>query len=543
MATSPLVLRSKPGIKRDGTKFEGDYYVDGQWVRFQRGLPRKISGYKTISNYLSEVSRGLKTYTENGYTYVHSGSAGYVERFTLDQNGNASAVTDRTPTTLLLNDANAWQFDVLYDSVSLTPANKIIAQVAPNNQTLYNAQDGQVFLGDLRAIDRLEELGLPEGFSATGGICVLHPFLTIFGTDGAIGWSVPGNPYDLTGFGSGNARVASQKIVRGLPLRGGPGNAPAGLYWSTDAVVRASYVGGNQVFQFDTISSQSSILSPNSVIEYDGIYFWIGVDRFLMFNGVVRDVENNMNINYFFDGLNRAASQKVFAWKVPRFGEIWWAYPRGSATECTHAIIYNVREQTWYDTELPNEGRSAGEFATQFATPLLTGVKFYGTNLDPGIRTTEAGDIRTTQDGNIRITYINNNYKLWQHETGVNEIDINIINPIQSFFETADISNLVLQGRNKSLRCELVEPDFVQTGDMTVQIVGRANARAKEVFSQAMVFPDVATTPQEQVVFFKEIRREMRFRFESNVTNGDYQMGQVLVHIGEADGTVLGATL
>jgi len=543
MATSPLVLRSKPGIKRDGTKFEGDYYVDGQWVRFQRGLPRKISGYKTISNYLSEVSRGLKTYTENGYTYVHSGSAGYVERFTLDQNGNASAVTDRTPTTLLLNDANAWQFDVLYDSVSLTPANKIIAQVAPNNQTLYNAQDGQVFLGDLRAIDRLEELGLPEGFSATGGICVLHPFLTIFGTDGAIGWSVPGNPYDLTGFGSGNARVASQKIVRGLPLRGGPGNAPAGLYWSTDAVVRASYVGGNQVFQFDTISSQSSILSPNSVIEYDGIYFWIGVDRFLMFNGVVRDVENNMNINYFFDGLNRAASQKVFAWKVPRFGEIWWAYPRGSATECTHAIIYNVREQTWYDTELPNEGRSAGEFATQFATPLLTGVKFYGANLDPGIRTTEAGDIRTTQDGNIRITYINNNYKLWQHETGVNEIDINIINPIQSFFETADISNLVLQGRNKSLRCELVEPDFVQTGDMTVQIVGRANARAKEVFSQAMVFPDVATTPQEQVVFFKEIRREMRFRFESNVTNGDYQMGQVLVHIGEADGTVLGATL
>jgi hypothetical protein len=506
-------------------------------------LPRKISGYKTISNYLSEVSRGLKTYTENGYTYVHSGSAGYVERFTLDQNGNASAVTDRTPTTLLLNDANAWQFDVLYDSVSLTPANKIIAQVAPNNQTLYNAQDGQVFLGDLRAIDRLEELGLPEGFSATGGICVLHPFLTIFGTDGAIGWSVPGNPYDLTGFGSGNARVASQKIVRGLPLRGGPGNAPAGLYWSTDAVVRASYVGGNQVFQFDTISSQSSILSPNSVIEYDGIYFWIGVDRFLMFNGVVRDVENNMNINYFFDGLNRAASQKVFAWKVPRFGEIWWAYPRGSATECTHAIIYNVREQTWYDTELPNEGRSAGEFATQFATPLLTGVKFYGANLDPGIRTTEAGDIRTTQDGNIRITYINNNYKLWQHETGVNEIDINIINPIQSFFETADISNLVLQGRNKSLRCELVEPDFVQTGDMTVQIVGRANARAKEVFSQAMVFPDVATTPQEQVVFFKEIRREMRFRFESNVTNGDYQMGQVLVHIGEADGTVLGATL
>lgn len=543
MSTSPLVLRTKPGIKRDGTKFEGDFYVDGQWVRFQRGLPRKVAGYKAVSNYLSEVSRGLKTYTENGFTFVHSGSAEYLERFTLDQNGNASAVTDRTPISLLYSDNNAWQFDVLYDSINLVPSNKIIAQVAPNNSTLYNTEDGQVFIGDLRALDRLEEIGIPEGFSATGGVCVLHPFLTIFGTDGSVGWSAPGNPYDLTGVGSGNARVASQKIVRGLPLRGGPGNAPAGLYWSTDAVVRASYVGGNQTFQFDTISSQSSILSPNSVIEYDGIYFWIGVDRFLMFNGVVRDVENTMNINYFFDGLNRSQSQKVFAWKVPRFGEIWWAYPRGDATECTHAIIYNVREQSWYDTELPNGGRSAGEFTTQFATPLLTGTAFYGVNLDPGIRTTEAGDIRTTEDGKIRITYLNNNYKLWQHETGVNEIDINIINPIQSYFETSDISNAVLQSRDKSLRCDLIEPDFVQSGDMTVQIVGRANARAAEVYSEAKVFPAIATTPEEQVVFFKEIRREMRFRFESNAVNGDYQMGQVLIHIGEADGTILGATL
>ena len=78
---------------------------------------------------------------------------------------------------------------------------------------------------------------------------------------------------------------------------------------------------------------------------------------------------------------------------------------------------------------------------------------------------------------------------------------------------------------------------------MTVQIVGRANARAKEVYSEAMMFPDTATTPQEQVVFFKEIRREMRFRFESNIINGDYQMGQVLAHVGEADGTILGATV
>jgi len=542
MPASPVVIASKPGIKRDGTKFEGDFYVDGQWVRFQRGLPRKIGGYRSISNYLSQISRGIKTYTEDGYTYVHSGSSEYIERFTLDQSGNASAVTDRTPVTLNYSPNNAWQFDVLYDSINLSPSNKIIAQVAQNLDSLYNSIGGQLFVGDLRSTDRFVEIPIPSGVSASGGVCVLHPYLTVFGTDGSLGWSAPGDPTNLTGAGSGNARIASQKIVRGLPLRGGPGNAPAGLFWSTDAVIRASYVGGNQTFQFDTISSQSSILSPNSVIEYDGIYLWCGVDRFLMFNGVVRDIPNELNINYFFDGLNREYAQKVFAFKVPRFGEIWWCYPRGNATECTHAVIYNVREQTWYDTELPNGGRSAGEFAAQFATPLLTGVTINQDKAPPTIRQTQAGDTRVTEAGDIRITYTNDNYKFWQHEVGVDEIDINNANAIQSYFETADISAVALESANRSLRCELIEPDFVQTGNMTVQIVGRANARAKEIASEPRTIVPNPSTPYEQVVFFKEIRREMRFRFESNILNGNYQMGQVIAHIESADGTVLGAT-
>jgi hypothetical protein len=542
MAAKPVRVISKAGIKRDGTKFEGDYYVDGQWVRFQRGLPRKISGYRNVTDYLAEISRGIKSFTQNEATFIHSGGTSFLEKFTLDADANASIVYDRTPATLNSQLNNSWQFDVLYDSISLIPSNKIIAQAAPNLGSLYNSISGQVFYGDMQANDRLIELTLPEGVSATGGICVLHPYLTIFGTDGSLGWSVPGNPADLVGEGSGNARIAAQKIVRGLPLRGGPGNSPSGLYWSTDAVIRASFVGGQQVFQFDTITSASSILSPASVIEYDGVYFWIGVDRFYMFNGVVRDVENVLNINYFFDGLNREYAQKVFAYKVPRFGEIWWCYPRGDATECTHAIIYNVKENTWYDTELPNGGRSAGEFIPRFATPFLTGIEYNFNRPTADIRQTEDGLIRTTISGDIRTLFQSNNYKLWEHEVGVNEVDVNFVIPIQSYFETADMSILITNGQDKSLRCELMEPDFVQTGNMTVQITGRANARSKEVTGEVKTIVAEPTTPYEQVVYFKDIRREMRFRFESNTLNGDYQMGQVIAHIEDADGTVLGAT-
>src|SRR5512147_3260618 len=91
------ILRSQPGIKRDGTKFEGDFYVDGQWVRFQRGLPRKIGGYRSISKYLTEISRGFMSFTQQLLQYCHSGGPSTLERFTIDASKNSSLISNRTP--------------------------------------------------------------------------------------------------------------------------------------------------------------------------------------------------------------------------------------------------------------------------------------------------------------------------------------------------------------------------------------------------------------------------------------------------------------
>jgi hypothetical protein len=81
-----------------------------------------------------------------------------------------------------------------------------------------------------------------------------------------------------------------------------------------------------------------------------------------------------MNQDYFFDNLNYTQRQKVWATKVPRFGEIWWFYPRGDSTECNDAIIFNVRENTWYDAGTAiGTRRSAGYFSQVFAYPVAAG--------------------------------------------------------------------------------------------------------------------------------------------------------------------------
>jgi hypothetical protein len=593
MAGQIVTIRSQPGIKRDGTKFEGDQYVDGQWVRFQRGLPRKIGGYRSTNKYIEGLPRAIHEYTQDNLTYLHLGSANLVERLYIDGSFNTSVVTDRTPTAGFTADAaNMWQFTPAYDT---TDGNQIVAQVAPNLNCICNSLGGEIFTGDLLgtgALVAVPALNKPANFSATGGVVSLPPYTFVYGNDGYVAFSVPNTPDDYVGAGSGNAFVTGQKIVKAMPLRGGPGNSPSGLFWSADTLVRASFIGGTAFFQFDTISTQTSILSANCVIEYDGIFYWIGTDRFLMFNGVVREIPNNINLNFFFDNLNDAQRQKVFALKVPRYGEIWWCFPKGSSSEPNHAIIYNVREDTWYDTPLPNGGRGAGIFPTVFNRPFMTGIapqNFIATGVaidDDGTGYT-AGDVLTVAGGTglidveltvdtvggsgeitgvtisnvglystvpanpvtvtggtgtgaeFDITFVQP-YKLWVHEVGTDEIDGVDMQPILSFFETGDLSLPATGAGNRALQVLMVEPDFVQSGDMTLQVIGRANARAQEVSGPLMTFPDVASTPQEQVVFLKEQRRELRFRFSSNVIGGDYQMGQVLAHVQPGDGTTLG---
>ena len=592
MAEQIVQIKSLPGIKRDGTRFEGDQYVDGQWVRFQRGLPRKIGGYRSINKFLRGLPRALTEYTQDLLTYIHAGSANRLERFFIDGTYNTSVITDRTPTSgFTAADGNLWQFAVSYDT---TNGNQIVAQVAPNLNCICNSDGGAVFVGDLLGTTALTQVTLvPANFNATGGVVTLPPYTFAFGSDGYVAWSVPNKPNDFTGSGAGNAYITGQKIIKAMPLRGGPGNSPSGLFWSADSLIRGSYVGGTAVFQFDTISTQSSILSSSSVIEYDGIFYWIGTDRFLMFNGVVREVENSLNLNFFFDGLNYSQRQKVFAMKVPRFGEIWWCFPLGDSIEPNHAVIYNVRENTWYDTALPNDGRGAGLFPAVFSKPLMSGVDpqeasafevdltlsigsgyVVGDTLDveggigqvtteltvssvngsggiTGITISNAGQYTEIPTNPVSVTggsgsgatfdlTYNNPYKFWVHEVGTDEIDGLTLNPVQSYFETADLSLPVTAQVNRAMQVLMIEPDFVQSGDMSVQVMGRANARAPEVNGEIMTFVENPQTPQEQVVFLKTQRRELRFRFESNTLGGHYQMGLVLAHVQPGDGTTLG---
>ena len=357
-------------------------------------------------------------------------------------------------------------------------------------------------------------LTFDNNVKVSGGAVMLFPYLFVYGNNGLIKNCSAGDFNNWTSSDSNENNVSSTKVIKGLPLRGGT-TSPAGLFWTLDSVVRVTYAPttvGNQTFywKYDLITQQSSIMSSQCVIEYDGLFYWAGSDRFLMYNGVVQELPNTQNFNYFFDNLNYAQRQKVWVSKVPRFGEIWWFFPSGTSTECNDAIIYNIREKCWYDAgQALGARRSAGVFSEVFRRPIWGGTEQNSTG----------------------------KYTLWQHEVGTNSIYTNTVNAIDSYVETnvvgswtGLVGSVQQPGDNLWTRIERVEPDFVQTGDMEVIITGKSYADDADDPSDPYVF-----NADTLKIDMKEQRREMRLKFRSNTQNGDYFMGRVLLSVETGD--------
>jgi hypothetical protein len=737
MTKKVFALDTKPGIQRDGTVFDKEFYNDGRWVRFQRGRPRKMGGYREIVNDLAGPSRGMYLNPQQNFNNVFSGYSGGLQLLPISSTGTGSGITDMTLSNFTANANNLWQFDTFYD-VSGSGNNLLLAHPGQNLTLIDNNVNTPVLGGDITgtsmaalgvftssvflnatttmylstqdlligAGQSISGTGIPSSttvvsanlrvpvlnavavtgvagqcsctsttglyvgqtvavsgtltgtatgitsgvtyfiiatnyattftlsassgggaitttagtttglvftmgqiqdvvisnaattsgastitfdnnVSVSGGVVTLHPYVFVYGNDGLIRNSGAGNVQDWVSADANEVSVATGKIVQGLPVRGGS-NAPSGLFWSLDSLIRVSYIGGAgtppQYWRYDLISSQSSILSSQSVIEYDGIYYWCGVDRFLLYNGVVKEIPNAMNQNYFFDNLNYAEREKVWVSKVPRFGEIWWFYPRGSATECTDAIVYNVRENTWYDAgQALGAQRSAGYFSQVFPYPIAAD---WNINASGGILTatitnagagytngtytnqaltggagtgataniTVAGGIVTSVVINghgvnyvvgntlsasiaggagfvLTVSTLLNFVSLYQNEIGTDKVSGALSVAIESYFETNDLgfvsggpSQPSPVGENKWLRLERVEPDFIQSGTMELYVTGRPFAQSQDVTSSAYTF-----TPTTGKVDMREQRRELRLKFVSNVTGGNYQVGKIIL--------------
>jgi len=567
-----IVLPSLPGVRRDGTSTDSDYYSEAQWCRFIKSKPRKIGGFQEISpNFSGPIYNGFfwsRQFTNLCCAFSITG----VEFCTTDQGGVGSGVQSITPAGYTPQSTVMWSYDYLYDDASGAEATLLLA--API-QTLQNMDDPTLVPVYVTPLNNLAVMTPIADVNAkcAGGLFCTQPYTVLLGNDGNVTWSDINSPQNYTTGDAGSDRVTGTKIVVGLPLR--TGNASGALLWSLDSVLRMDWVGGASIFKFSHISTESSILSQRCVIEVDSKWFWIGIDRFMVTNGAqVEELPNDMNLQWFFDNLNFAQRQKVFAMKISRFGEIWWHFPKGSSTECNHAIIFNYRLKTWYDTAIsrgygyspaayrypvmmgntPNSQLNlsitvdSGALATgqylQGSSSGAQGVVLSITGAGPFVvKVVRTNSLNFTTEGITgsgitgRVTDVKVLYSVYSHELGYDANEGGVITSIPSSFSTCDFGmptggpqEGAKGGGDFNTRITRIEPDFNMSGDMTVQVVSRQWAQFADVASRLYTF-----SPEAGKIDLREQAREFRLKFESNSLGGFYEGGKTLVHLEQGD--------
>ena len=567
-------LTCQAGIKRDGTSYESNYFADGKWVRFQRGKPRKMGGYRQlVDNFAGPVSANLM-WSRQALNALYSFSTQGIEMLLVDNTGTGSSIIDRTPAGFTPNDEFIWTVDTQYDDAVGSTKTIVLAHAS---QSMLNIDDDNATAVYYGGSDEASAFTAIAGVTVSGGVFATAPYAIYYGSDGLVTWSNANEPRNVTTGDAGSDRITGSKIVKGFSVPSGSG--PGGLLWSLDSVVQMDYVGGSGIFRFTTLNRKSSVLAQNSIIEYDGGYYWIGIDRFMVFDGSVKELPNQMNINWFFDNLNFAQRQKVWATKVPRFGEIWWFFPFGDATECTHAVIWNVKEQCWYDAEL---SRSAGFYSQSFRYPIMTSATqvpcliMEVTVSSGAFRISDTLTGATSNTGTIKQISGSGPYTLkvvplgeavflageavtcssggigtiggtptagslvsaYVHEAGTDSVIGETVSAIESYFETPDIGLTSggpgapesSPGTNNWTRLVRVEPDFVLTGSMTLDIAGQDFAMGTVISSNSYTFP---TTDGK--IDTRDQLRQIRLKFTSNEAGGHYEMGRILLNIETGD--------
>lgn len=512
-------IHSELGIQRDGTRYDSKNYIDGQWCRFYEGDPRKIGGYEVVDNGTAQIIRSLFTVPRPNSIDLYVGRASSVSFINFDLIGNNGSEQDRTPTTLFEPHAsNTWTFDLFTASTAGAVSSVIVAAVTRNANDISSTHQGPIFHGNAATttplVPILDSLGDPV--LCSGGVLFVSPVMVAYGNDGLMRWSKEGEITDWPALNVIPANflvVANTKIVHAERTRGG--GAPTLLLWSLNSLSRATYtkVEALKTFIYDIVEDGISIMSANSVVKYNQMFFWPGTDQFYFYNGIVQKLPNTMNNDWFFQNVNLTYRSKIWGMAIPRFGEIWWFYPRGESTECNAVIIFNVESQCWYDSFI---NRSAGVQASIFPYPLMADsqtIRMVVPDPDAGI-----------PPDNKPVYKFGDVYPIWAHEKGYDEVQGNNISAINSYFETHRFDLWSGDGTTSNfIRNRRIAPDFVQIGDMTATIKSQTYANSPVVSDGPYSF----NSSSEKIDFATQ-GGIVSFLFRSNEAGGFYQGGKIL---------------
>jgi len=312
-------------------------------------------------------------------------------------------------------------------------------------------------------------------------------------------WCAQGNPLVWTPSATNTA--GDQRLTAGSYTYAVKKMRQETLIWTDTSVVSMQFVGPPIVFSFTPLADNVSIASTKAVAVASNTAYWMGKDKFYMYNGQVQTLPCEVR-KYVFSDFNQEQIQQVFAGTNEPFNEVTWFYCSAASTSPDRYVTYNYLEQLW-------------TFGTMSRTAWL----------DAPLR---SNPIAASADG-----------YLYYHESGVDDVTVLATNALPAYLESADVD---LGDGDKFMFVERIIPDVdfegstAATPAVTLTLKARATPGANYLQTNARSAVQTATIPFKQFteMAWTRIRgRQMAFRIESNAAGVTWQLGTPRVGVRE----------
>jgi hypothetical protein len=195
-------------------------------------------------------------------------------------------------------------------------------------------------------------------------------------------------------------QAGSLQLSRGAEIIAAKQARQEVLVWSDSALYALQYVGAPVVWGAQLVGENISIASQNAVAYANGVAFWMGIDKFYMYDGRTQPLPCNLR-KFVFNDFNTAQYRQVFSGTVEAYHEVWWFYCSAESDTADRYVVYNYLDNIWY-------------YGTMDRTAWL----------DSGLR-----------DYPLAATYSNN---LVNQEEGVDDNELGASTPIHAYASTAE---------------------------------------------------------------------------------------------------------
>jgi hypothetical protein len=119
------------------------------------------------------------------------------------------------------------------------------------------------------------------------------------------------------------------------------------LVWTESTLVSLQFLGTTDVFGIQELADNISLFGCRAVATMNNVTYWMGVDKFYIYDGRVNTLPCTIR-DYIFKDINYEQGDQIVCGTNEGWNEIWWFYPSENSNTNDRYVIYNFVEKIWY---------------------------------------------------------------------------------------------------------------------------------------------------------------------------------------------------